>query len=198
MRSPKKKVKTSPMVLETGVSDGSSSKLFRCYSLDSGYSDFFKGSDLEYPDFLKEDWIQVYTKGAGYTEFSWKPYKALYLDDSHDTVIQNNQKVVVQSLWCVKYDPEKQIVVDQTPECFHLHFVRLSGWATIFQDAPAPQSPFEQTSSQKEPEKQQKGKKKVKKQSKKNKTSRKRKASKQKEQKKGEDSQKGKARKEKR
>ena len=66
----KKKVKASLMVLETGVSDGSSSKLFRCFSLDSGYSDFFKGSDLEYPDFLKEDWIQVYTKGAGYTSFS--------------------------------------------------------------------------------------------------------------------------------
>ena len=86
------------MVLETGVSDGSSSKLFKCWSLDSGYCDNFKGTDLEYPDFFKEECVQVNAKGAGYTSFSWQPYKAIHLEDSTDTAIQNNQKVVVQSL----------------------------------------------------------------------------------------------------
>ena len=144
----KKKVKASLMVMETGCTDGTSKKLFKCWQLDSGYNDMYKSSEMEYPDFMKAEVVQCYGKvfKGGYSPVKWQPYKVLFKCDEMDTATQNNQKVYFNVYCCQKWDMEKlQVVEGSEPEHFGEYHMRLIFWAGINDQAPSLQDPFERT-----------------------------------------------------
>ena len=100
----KKKVKASLMVMETGCTDGTSKKLFKCWQLDSGYNDMYKSSEMEYPDFIKAEVVQCYGKvfKGGYSPVKWQPYKVLFKYEEMETATRNNQKVHYNVYCCLR------------------------------------------------------------------------------------------------